>query len=126
MNSPRDRNREGRIVTGIFGFFIARPQILNERLLWAIGGLVAALLVGAFLLSMVERWRKRQLSDEVVNLDPLSDFRRMYERGELSKEEYENIRAKLARRYYDRPDRGRSDEGADSTAPIRLTEEDEA
>lgn len=71
--------------------------------LWITGALVATLLIGAFILSRVERWRKRQLSDSAVaDVEQLGSFRAMYENGELSKEEYDRIKAKEAKRLRDR------------------------
>ncbi len=71
--------------------------------LWLVGGLVATLLVGAFVISWIERWRKRQLvqtpADEITQL---GHFRALYERGELTKEEYDRIKAKEAKRLRDK------------------------
>jgi hypothetical protein len=71
----------------------------NTEFLWMIGALVATLLVGAFILSRIERWRKRQLSDSPASdVAQFSSYRAMYENGELSKEEYDKIKAKEAQR----------------------------
>jgi hypothetical protein len=71
----------------------------NAEFLWLVGALVATLLVGALVLSWVERWRKRQLSDSPVSeVEQMGMYRQMYERGELSKEEYDRIKAKEAKR----------------------------
>jgi len=75
----------------------------NTDFLWLTGALVATLLVGAFVLSRVERWRKRQLSDSPASdVETFSSYRAMYENGELSKEEYDRIKAKEARRLRDK------------------------
>ncbi len=71
----------------------------NPEFLWLTGALVATLLVGAFVLSRIERWRKRQLSDSPASdIEQMSSFRAMYENGELSKEEYDRIKAREAQR----------------------------
>lgn len=75
----------------------------NTDFLWMTGALVATLLVGALILSRVERWRKRQMSDSAgADIEQLTSFRAMYERGELSKEEYDRIKSKEAQRLRDK------------------------
>lgn len=75
----------------------------NTEFLWVTGALVAVLLVGAFVLSRVDRWRKRQLSDSPASdVEQFGSYRAMYERGELSKEEYDRIKAKEAQRLRDK------------------------
>jgi hypothetical protein len=77
----------------------AADLLSNAEFLWLVGALVATLLVGALVLSWVERWRKRQLSDSPVSdIEQMSMYRQMYERGELSKEEYDRVKAKEAQR----------------------------
>jgi hypothetical protein len=77
--------------------------ISNPDFLWLVGALVATLLVGALMLSWIERWRKRQLSDAPgSDLEQISNYRQMFERGELSKEEYDRIKVKEARRMRDK------------------------
>jgi len=78
-------------------------MISNPEFLWLVGALIATLLVGAFVLSWVERWRKRQLTGAPANeLEQISNYRQMFERGELSKEEYDRIKAKEALRMRDK------------------------
>jgi hypothetical protein len=73
--------------------------LTNAEFLWLVGALVGTLLAGAVALSWVERWRKRQLSDTpAADIEQISTYRQMYERGELSKEEYDRIRAREAQR----------------------------
>ena len=72
------------------------PSILDPRILWLTGLLVATLLLGAMILSWLDRWRKRQLSDDRPG-DQLTSFRALYEAGEISREEYERIRSRVAR-----------------------------
>jgi hypothetical protein len=78
----------------------AAELIQDPEFLWLVGALVVTLLFGAFLLSRIERWRKRQLSDSPVvsEVEQFSNYRAMYENGELTKEEFERIRAKEALR----------------------------
>ena len=73
--------------------------ILTDEFLWATGALIGLLLFGAIAFSIIERWRKRQLSDSPVSeIMQLTSYRAMFERGELTKEEYDRIKAKEAER----------------------------
>ena len=59
--------------------------------------LIGVLLLAAVLFSMLQKWRKRQFeSDNPV--DQLTSYRALYESGELSQEEYDGIKRKLAER----------------------------
>jgi hypothetical protein len=71
------------------------PSLLDPRLLWATVSLVAILLLGALVLALFDRLRKRADQNVLTPGDQLAEFRLSYERGELSQEEYERIRAKL-------------------------------
>src|SRR5262245_64889401 len=71
----------------------ATPQFIWPTLI-----LVATLLVGAFILSLVERWRKRTPSVTITAGEQLTKFRAMYDQGQITREEFERIRAELADR----------------------------
>jgi uncharacterized membrane protein len=83
--------------TGMIGTWML---LLAQRSGWKILEtsliLVAALLVGAAIIALVERWRKRSGSEGLTSGDQLSHFRNLYEEGSISKEEFERIRARLA------------------------------
>ncbi len=68
----------------------------EAELLLLIGALVAILLMGAAVISWLNRWRKKQLEAEDDLTESVGSFRQMYESGELSKEEYERILQKTA------------------------------
>lgn len=91
------------------------PAETNEKLLWAGGLMVAALLLGALIISLVDRWRKRQLGDSGREADSLTTYREMYSRGELSKEEYTQIRQKLSGQYVE-PAKGAPSSGDDGSS----------
>ena len=74
------------------------PSLFDPRLLWATISLVAILLLGALVLAWFERLRKRAEQTVLTPGDQLAAFRLSYERGELSQEEYERIRARLSPR----------------------------
>jgi Short C-terminal domain len=61
--------------------------------------IAAVLLVVAMLIHVVKTWRKRMAGRPMTYPgEQLSSFRALYERGELSREEYERIRAKLGQK----------------------------
>jgi len=68
------------------------------QILIATGLLAGALLVGAFVVALFDRWRKRRANETFSAHDQLTSFRLLYERGELSREEFERIRAQLLAR----------------------------
>jgi hypothetical protein len=72
------------------------PSLLDPQLLWAMVALITTLLLGAVIFAWLDRWRKRGDRDRLTPTDQLTAFRQSYERGELSQEEYQRIRAKLA------------------------------
>lgn len=63
--------------------------------LWTTLALVAVLMLAALVLAVVDRWRKRSRPDRLSPGEQLSHFRALYEKGELSREEYERIRTLL-------------------------------
>jgi hypothetical protein len=66
---------------------------------WALVGLLtAALLVGAVVLYFVDRWRKRVMIEDRKSGEELTSFRAMYERGEITEEEYARLRQRVAER----------------------------
>jgi uncharacterized protein HemX len=73
--------------------------IRDPRTAAAAGMLIAVLLAGALVLVFVDRWRKRQFAEPDAtqeSAESLSSFRQMYENGELSEEEYQKVRQKMA------------------------------
>jgi hypothetical protein len=75
-----------------------QPPAWDPRLLWASLALVGALLLGALIISIVDRWRKRAAQQRITSGDQLTHFRTLYEQGELSSEEFERIRSRLQER----------------------------
>lgn len=73
--------------------------IRSPQFILATGLLILVILAGALALYLVDRWRKRQLSDAETmreSAESLTSFRAMFERGELTREEYERVREKMA------------------------------
>lgn len=57
--------------------------------------MVAVLLVGAFLIALVSRWRKKAGSAGTSANEQLAQFRTLYEQGEISEEEFRRLRSLL-------------------------------
>jgi hypothetical protein len=70
--------------------------LTDPQLLWAMAALIATLLLGALIFAWLGRWRKRDDQDTLTPIHQLTAFRQSYDRGEMSQQEYERIRAKLA------------------------------
>jgi hypothetical protein len=73
-----------------------RLSLFDPQLLWATFALVATLLLGAVVFAWLDRWRKRPAHVGTSPGELLAEFRSSYDRGEMSQEEYERVRAKLA------------------------------
>jgi hypothetical protein len=63
---------------------------LNMDLVWATAGFVGAVLVGVVVIVWVERWRKRPWTP-LAPAEELERYRQLFERGELSADEYRKI-----------------------------------
>jgi hypothetical protein len=64
--------------------------------------LVAALLAAAFIIALVQRWRRRNDAKEDVSpTAQLAHFRSLYEAGSISAEEFERLRSVLGGRIRD-------------------------
>ncbi len=57
--------------------------------------LIGALLVAALVIYFVDRWRKRADRVTLAPGDQLSHFRSLYERGEMTPEEFERVKGLL-------------------------------
>lgn len=66
---------------------------------WVVVGLlVGVLLAGAVVVYFVDRWRKRTVNTTEQAGDELTNFRAMYERGEITESEYAKLRQRVAQR----------------------------
>src|SRR5262245_8572277 len=74
------------------GDLLRRPVLII-----AIFALAATLLVGAGVVWWVDKWRKRQLNTPVQadELASLTDYREMYEQGEITEAEYVELRRRV-------------------------------
>lgn len=73
-----------------------QPPLWDPRLLWGTLALAAVIVVGALVLVWIDRWRKRSRTERFTASDQLANFRALYEQGQLSREEFERIRALLS------------------------------
>jgi hypothetical protein len=85
---------------GLFPLFAQAAKkgsisLLDPRIAWSIVGLAVVLILGAILIALVDRWRRRPGADTILPSDQLESFRVLYERGEISEDEYNRIRTRL-------------------------------
>ena len=78
------------------------PKFLESSMI-----LIGVLLLAAVLFSLLQKWRKRQFENRNPT-DQLTSFRALYESGELSKEEYDQIKQRMANRVQSKPGASRS------------------
>ncbi len=57
--------------------------------------LIAALLLAAIVIALVNRWTRRRPSESASPNDQLTHFRSLYEKGEISQEEFSKLRTLL-------------------------------
>jgi hypothetical protein len=68
------------------------------QLILAAFGIVAVVVVGASLIELAKRWRKRPFQAKMSANEQLAQFREQYEKGQIKPEEFERIRALLNER----------------------------
>src|SRR5713226_4017207 len=73
-------------------------QEWRHQLLWAAPAIAGVLLIMALVIALVDRWRKRPTRQQLSPGEQLTHFRTLYERGEISPEEFARIRALLTAR----------------------------
>jgi hypothetical protein len=84
----------------LFGQFGGRggDPLRTPEVIWGTAGLALALLAGALLVYLADRWRKGTVAPVSDTTGELTEFRRMYERGEITAEEYAKLRDRVAQR----------------------------
>jgi hypothetical protein len=70
----------------------------SPEVMWSTLGLAVALLAGALLVYLADRWRKGSAARAADAASELTEFRRMYDRGEITEAEYAKLRDKVAQR----------------------------
>jgi hypothetical protein len=81
------------IATGTTGVVLAADY--QFRLLTNGLYLAGALLLAAIAIAVASRWRRRPGDERLTPTDQLSHFRSLYERGEISAEEFHRLRTLL-------------------------------
>src|SRR5207302_3991847 len=76
----------------------AGEQAWRHQLLWAGPAIAGLLLLAALVVAWVKRWSRRSSPTLLTAGDQLAHFRTLYERGELSPEEFGRLRALLTER----------------------------
>lgn len=66
------------------------------QFLWAALALVGTLLFGAIVILLVDRWRKRAAGPSITATDQLSHFRELLDKGTISRDEFDQIKTRLA------------------------------
>ena len=78
---------------------LAESPLLRPDVIIATALMAGVLLLGAIALFFADRWKKKAiLPDDARAADDLTSFRGMFERGELTEEEYEKVRLRAAER----------------------------
>jgi hypothetical protein len=87
------------------GAMVALSWLLAEetserriRLILAAFAIVIIILIGAGVIEVVKRWRKRPYQSKISASEQLAQFRESFEKGQISQEEFERIRALLNER----------------------------
>jgi hypothetical protein len=70
----------------------------NPDVIWGIAGIALALLAGALLVYLADKWRKKIATQGVDSSNELTEFRRMFESGEITEQEYVKLRDRVAQR----------------------------
>jgi len=76
----------------------AGEQAWRHQMLWAGPAIAGLLLLAALAIAWVKRWSMRPPHSLLSAGDQLAHFRTLYERGELSPEEFERLRGLLSER----------------------------
>jgi hypothetical protein len=115
------------------GILAVRFSPADFSILWACLLLMGLVLVGAVVITLVQRWRGRNTEEHLSTGDQLAHFRSLYEAGDLSEEEYDRIRALLGDRLRqeldlpappaDDPPQATEDSQRSSTRPPRPDQE---
>jgi hypothetical protein len=68
----------------------------EERLFLWTGVLAVVIIAGALVIARVDRWRKRQMEAGDDSPTHIGSFREMFDRGEISREEYDELLRRMA------------------------------
>jgi hypothetical protein len=74
---------------------ISEPR---TRLILGAFAIVVIILLGAGIIEVTKRWRKRPYQSKISASEQLAQFRESYEKGQISPQEFERIKALLNER----------------------------
>ncbi|MCS7270393.1 MAG: SHOCT domain-containing protein [Gemmataceae bacterium] len=74
-----------------------KDPLRQPEVIWGTVALSLALLGGALIIWLADRWRKRLVQNRSA-AEELSEYRQLLERGEITEEEYERLRARVSQR----------------------------
>ncbi len=74
----------------------AEDPLTRPEIIYGVAGLVGAMLIGAIAISLTDKWRKRATAPAHDATDMLTNYRDMYEHGEITEAEYTELRRKVA------------------------------
>ena len=77
---------------------LAEEKDNRIQLILAAFGILAVVLVGAGLIDLAKRWRKRPFQPRMSASEQLAVFREQFEKGQIKPEEFEKIRTLLNER----------------------------
>jgi hypothetical protein len=70
----------------------------KPEVIWGSVAIIVALLLGALVIHFADKWRKQNVASARDTVVELSDFRGMFDRGEITADEYAKLRDKVAKR----------------------------
>ncbi|MCS6864908.1 MAG: SHOCT domain-containing protein [Gemmataceae bacterium] len=82
----------------MMGWLLAKAgddPLMRPEIAWGTVALVAAMLAGAAVIYAADRWRRRISAGPSDRLHELTSFRAMFEAGEITEAEYNELKRKL-------------------------------
>ncbi len=83
----------------MIGWVLAKPAddpLMRPEIAWGTVALVAAMLLGAAVIYAADRWRRRISASPSDPYHELTSFRAMFEAGEITEAEYNELKRKLS------------------------------
>jgi len=73
----------------------ARAAAGSQGFVWPLIILTVVVVVGIVLIVWMDRWRRRPVQMSLTPAEQMARFQELYDRGELSQQEFDRIKAKL-------------------------------